>query len=289
MPVIRLVVEASTDGLVWRQLWIGMDDGPVQEITGTIGTWQLAVADLKAYDGAASLNIRFRFLSDGSGTADGYLIDDLAITCADSIYGSGAYQYYQGTSMAAAYASGTAALIMVQKPSLTPTEVKLLIESTVDGKPQLDGYVATGGRINGYQAMVSVAAVDLRSRAAATDRIDLDWTAGDPVDSGFEIQRRPVSGRDYTTIAIVGPEADDFTDTGLSDGTTYIYRVLTLSGGDRTGYSNETAATTPRAASVASAGSGGGGGGCFIATGCRQSKFFLKREGGAHSALVQRC
>jgi hypothetical protein len=43
--------------------------------------------------------------------------------------------------------------------------------------------------------------------------------------------------------------------------------VLTLSGGDRTGYSNETAATTPRAASEAASGSGGGGGGgCFIAT-----------------------
>ena len=276
----RLVVEASTNGTTWNRLWVGLDDGPVQAITGTIGTWQLAVADLQAYDGAASLSIRFRFVSDDSGTADGYLIDNLAITCADTAHGIDAYQYYQGTSMAAAYASGTAALIMVQKPSLTPTEVKLLIESTVDRKPQLDGYVATGGRINGYQAMVSVAAVDLRSRAAASDRIDLDWTAGDPVDSGFEIQRRPDSGSDYTTIAIVGTDEFDYADNGLSDGTTYIYRVLTLSGGDRTGYSNETAATTPRAASTDSSGAGGGGGGggggCFIAAVAEKGEFFEK-------------
>lgn len=263
----RLVVEASSNGTLWNRLWVGLDDGPVQAITGTIATWQLAVADLKAYDRAASLHIRFRFLSDASGTADGYLIDNLAVTCADTTHGSSAYQYYQGTSMAAAYASGAAALVMVQNPSLTPTEARLLIESTVDRKRQFDGYVATGGRINAFNALVSVAAVDLRSRAAATDRIELEWTVGDPVDSGFEIQRRPDSGSDYATIAIVGADALAFADTGLSDGTTYFYRVLTLSGGDRTGYSNETAATTPRAASEAASGSGGGGGGgCFIAT-----------------------
>jgi hypothetical protein len=86
------------------------------------------------------------------------------------------------------------------------------------------------------------------------------------VDSGFEIQRRAASGNDYTTIAIVGIQERQYADNGLSDGTTYVYRVLTLSGGDRTGYSNEAVATTPRSVSagVATASGGGGGGGCFI-------------------------
>ena len=262
----RLFVEASTNGTTWTQLWVGLDDGPVQAITGTINIWQLAVADLKAYDGTASLYIRFRFVSDASGTADGYLIDDLAVTCADTTHGDNEYQYYQGTSMSAAYASGTAALIMARKPSLTPTEIKLVIESTVDRKPQLDGYVATGGRINVYNALVSMAAVDLQSRASSTDRIDLDWTALEAVDSGFEIQRRTASGDDYTTIAIVGIAEREYADRGLSDGTTYVYRVLTLSGSDHTGYSNETAATTARSVSagIAADSGGGGGGGCFI-------------------------
>ena len=261
----RLFVEASTNGTTWTQLWVGLDNGPVQAITGTINTWQLAVADLKAYDGAASLYIRFRFVSDASGTADGYLIDNLAVTCADTTHGISTYQYYQGTSMSAAYASGAAALIMAQKPLLTPTEVKLAIESTVDVKAPLAGYVATGGRINVYNALVSMAAVDLQSQAASTDRIDLDWIALEPVDSGFEIQRRTASGDDYTTIAIVGTAEREYSDSGLSDGTTYVYRVLTLSGGDYTGYSNEAAATTPRSVSAGVADSGGGGGGgCFI-------------------------
>ncbi len=261
-----LLVEASTDGSAWTQLWVGLDDGPVQAISGSITTWQLAVADLKAFDGAAALNIRFRFVSDAAGAADGYLIDSLAVTSADTTHGNSAYQYYQGTSMSAAYASGAAALIMAQKPLLSPTEVRLAIESTVDPKASLVGYIATGGRLNVYNALISMAVVDLNSRVASTGRIDLDWTTLEPVDSGFEIQRRIDSGKDYATIAIVGTDEREYADSGLSDDTTYVYRVLTLSGGDRTGYSNEAAATTPRsvpAGGIADSG-GGGGGGCFI-------------------------
>jgi subtilisin family serine protease len=263
----RLYVEASTDGSTWEPLWIGLDDGPVAAVTGSIGNSQLAVVDLKAYDGVGSVYLRFRFVSDDSGTADGYLIDNLAVTCADTTHGSAAYQYYNGTSMSAAYASGAAALIMARKPTLTPTEVRLVIESTVDRKAALTGYVSTGGRINLYNALVSMAAVILDSQAAA-NRIDLDWTALEPVDTGFEIQRRPSSGSEYETIAIVGADETAYSDSGLADGATYVYRLLTLSGGERTGYSNETAATTPRTVSSTAgsgSGGGGGGGGCFIA------------------------
>jgi subtilisin family serine protease len=267
-PGDRLYVEASTDGTHWSPLWVGLPDGPVQAITGTLTTWQTATADLKAYDGVGSLDLRLRFVSDASGTADGYLIDNLTVTCADTTHGSSEYRYFQGTSMSAAYASGAAALLMARNPSLTPTEVKLVIESTVDIKPQLEGYVATAGRINVYDALLSIAAVELRSRAASTDRIDLDWTAMEPVESGFEIQRRKASGEDYTTIALLGTEDTAYTDSGLVKDTTYVYRLLTLSGGARTGYSNETTVTTPQRLFAESAGSGGGGGGggggCFI-------------------------
>jgi len=270
-PNDRLFLEASTDGSVWDPLWVGLDTGPAAVITGTFGTMELAIADLKAYDGEHSLHLRFRFVSDGSGTAEGYRINDLAVTCADTAHGADAYQHYQGTSMAAAYASGAAALIRAQKPALTSTEIRTLIESTVDPKPQLSGIVATGGRVNLYQALESIAAVYLRSRAASARSIELDWTALEPVDSGFEIQRRADSGNEYETIAIVDAVEEAYEDDGLAEGTTYVYRVLTLSGGDRTGYSNEAAATTPRAVSSATgggSGGGGGGGGCFATADC---------------------
>ena len=266
----HLLVEGSVDGSAWDSLWIGLDSGATPEITGTIATWQQAIVDLKPYDGHHTLHLRFRFVSDGAGTADGYLIDDVAVTCADNNHGADAYQYYQGTSMAAAFASGAAALIVAQKPMLTPTEIRTLLEATVDTKPQLAGIVATGGRLNLYQALVSVASVDLRSRPASTRSVELEWTVLEPVDSGFEIQRRMLSGSEYETIAIVGVSENVYQDLGLADDTTYIYRVLTLSGGERTGYSNEAMATTPRAVSSRSgggSGGGGGGGGCFVTAG----------------------
>jgi hypothetical protein len=132
---------------------------------------------------------------------------EAAVTCADTTHGADAYQYYAGTSMSAAYASG-----------------------------------------------------------AAANRIDLDWTASEPVDTGIEIQRRPNSGSEYETIAIVGADETAYSDGGLADGATYVYRLLTLSRGERTGYSNETAATAlSTVSSTVDISSGGGGGGCFIA------------------------
>ncbi len=139
-----LYVEASTNGTVWTRLWVGLDDGPTQAITGLIPAYQLAIADLKTYDGAASLQVRFRFVSDASGTADGYLIDNLAITCADSDYGNNAYQFYQGTSMSAAYASGTAALITGPK-ALSDAD-RGQTGHRVDGGPE-----TSAGRVRGHR------------------------------------------------------------------------------------------------------------------------------------------
>ena len=62
------------------------------------------------------------------------------------------------------------------------------------------------------------------------------------------------------------PDEVEYTDSGLSADTTYVYRILSLSGATRTGYSNEAYATTFSTADRNASDSGeGGGGGCFIA------------------------
>lgn len=74
--------------------------------------------------------------------------------------------------MSAAYASGAAALIMAQKPSLTPEALKVSIESTVDPNPQFDGIVATAGRMNVYNALTysqSNTSDDIGKSAATND------------------------------------------------------------------------------------------------------------------------
>ena len=65
------------------------------------------------------------------------------------------YDTFSGTSMATPHVSGVAALLKSQNTSWTYAPIKTAIESTVDPKTSLAGKVATGGRINAYEALRS--------------------------------------------------------------------------------------------------------------------------------------
>ena len=66
------------------------------------------------------------------------------------------YGYMGGTSMAAPMVAGTVALLKSIKPSLTVSEVKNAIFSSVDRVPELFGKVATNGKLNVGAAMANV-------------------------------------------------------------------------------------------------------------------------------------
>lgn len=66
------------------------------------------------------------------------------------------YGYMSGTSMAAPMVAGAVALLKSIKPSLTVSEVKNAIFSSVDKVPELFGKVATGGKLNLGAAMANV-------------------------------------------------------------------------------------------------------------------------------------
>jgi subtilisin family serine protease len=55
---------------------------------------------------------------------------------------------WEGTSMAAPFVSGAAALVWSAHPNYSVTEVKAKLLSTVDKLPELDGKVSSGGRLN---------------------------------------------------------------------------------------------------------------------------------------------
>ena len=153
-----LYLQISTDLTTWTNQAILIGSSVFSRISGTTNdNWLDASADLGAYDGNSAVYLRFLFTSDSSVTRDGWYIDDIAVTTADTTYSGGAsdYQYFQGTSMAAPFVSGLAALIKAQNPSLTNTEIKARIENSVDSKSSLNGKVVTAGRINAAQAVVA--------------------------------------------------------------------------------------------------------------------------------------
>lgn len=66
------------------------------------------------------------------------------------------YKYESGTSMASPLVAGTAALLKSIDPSLTSAQIKSAILDNVDVISGLSGLCTTGGRLNAYQAALSI-------------------------------------------------------------------------------------------------------------------------------------
>jgi hypothetical protein len=96
----------------------------------------------------------------------------------------------------------------------------------------------------------------LTASAASTSQINLSWTDNSNNEDGFKVERLNSDGT-WSQVATVGANLTTWSDTGLTAGTTYTYRVraYNASGGD-SAYSNTASATTNTAATVPDAPSG---------------------------------
>jgi subtilisin family serine protease len=255
-----LYLEVSTDGSVWHCQPLIMGGFHKTGISGAVPFWTTAKADLGIWDGQPQLFIRLHFISDSADTQNGFFIDDLQLTAASP---QDSYQYMQGTSMAAGYVSGLAALILSESSDLTSSELKSVIESSVDLKQNLLDQVASGGRVNAFNALTLLRKLSLRATSAAADRIQLAWNSQESLSSQVTIERRTEGQVNFETVALVDAGTHAFADGSLTANSTYYYRIQAETQDGRNGYSNQTLATTLEPGATGATG-GGSSGGCFL-------------------------
>lgn len=84
----------------------------------------------------------------------------------------------------------------------------------------------------------------LSASTVSGTQIDLSWTDNSANETGFRVERSP----DGSTWAEIGPAAADatsYSDTGLTPGTTYYYRVRAYNASGNSAYAGPVSATTP--------------------------------------------
>ena len=259
-----LYLEVSADGSRWyaRPLMKGSTIVN-QGLSGAIPYWAPIKADLGPWDGNATVYLRFRFKSDGDMQSSGYFIDNLTVSAADA---EPIYQFMSGTSMAAAFVSGVAALVSSANPLLNMTEIKTIIERSVDLDYDLFGEVATVGRINAYNALTLLNDLSLSAGFDGSDHVSLTWSGQTPLSSQVIVERRGEGQEAFSAVASVSSLETGYSDTNVSADSIYYYRVRAQTLDGRSGYSPQALADAAvQSASVNGGGSGGGGGGgCFV-------------------------
>src|SRR5689334_14694761 len=92
----------------------------------------------------------------------------------------------------------------------------------------------------------AAAALSWHSTALAA-QLQLSWLDNSSDESGFNIERKTGTTGTYAQIASVGANVTTYTDSSLTNSTTYCYRVNAFNSAGTSPYSPEACATTPAA------------------------------------------
>lgn len=98
----------------------------------------------------------------------------------------------------------------------------------------------------GSQQYQVIAPTNLTATAASTSQINLGWTVNSLYESGFVVERKSGNGS-FSVIQTLAAKTSSYSDSGLTEGTAYTYRVKAKGNGLNlidSNYSNEASATT---------------------------------------------
>lgn len=193
----------------------------------------------------------------------------------------GVHIVMQGTSMSAPHVTGAVALLLQAAPTLTPAEIKEILTSTARSDSFTPPRPNIGWGFGKLDAKAAFAATPNPPPAVPTGiapttgngAVILNWTGNTEFDlDGYNLYRSPTSGSGYTKLAALSYKATSFTDTGLTGGATYFYRIRAV---DTKGQESEDSAEILATVGVGGGGAppppgggtpagDGGGGGCAI-------------------------
>jgi len=143
-------------------------------------------------------------------------------------------------------ATGTYGLVTTTGPNTTSATINNLLEGT-QYYYRLQAVNAAGR--SAYSSEKSATTVlkapnSLSLTALSSSKVRLNWADHSSTESGFKIERSPVTDTNYTQIATVGANVTTYTDTGLSGSTKYFYRLRAYNSYTTSDYSPEKHVTT---------------------------------------------
>lgn len=80
---------------------------------------------------------------------------------------------------------------------------------------------------------------------ASAASVQLDWQDNSNNETGFAIERAPGGSTTFVEIARTTSNVVTYTDAGLPNSTSYVYRVRAFNTAGNSAYSNSASATTP--------------------------------------------